>query len=199
MNFQTTRQVGRKKSTPGVIICTKPPVSFLVSFIMSVRPDPNFIPKQEIGPASGWAHGKVKIKSEIHIYFLYLQSIFFLTTFFFTFQSSFEFVKGNRGPKGWQIFLGSSLVIFWGFSRLGAGNKKRAEQKLFERQERYTLVSLLQNEADREYIMREKKLMNQEAKIMSEIPGWQVGKSQYFGSHWTPDHIMDSMKSNQKK
>ncbi|OEU20925.1 hypothetical protein FRACYDRAFT_234556 [Fragilariopsis cylindrus CCMP1102] len=138
---------------------------------MSVRPDVNFVPKQEMGPASGWAHGK----------------------------SIFEFTKGRRGPKGWQLFMGASVAIFWGFSRLGAGNKKRAEQKLFERQERYTLVSLLQNEADREYIMREKKLQNHEANIMSEIPGWVVGKSQYYGSRWTPEHVMDANKSNQKK
>lgn len=109
-------------------------------------------------------------------------------------------VKGNRGPKGWQLFLGASVVIFWGFSRLGAGNKKRTEQKLFERQEKYTLVSLLQNEADREYLMREKKLQAQEAKIMSEVPGWEVGKSPYYSlTRWTPTHIMDSNKSNQKK
>jgi len=95
-----------------------------------------------------------------------------------------------------SVVLISTSVVF----RLGAGNKKRAEQKLFERQERYTLVSLLQNEADREYIMREKKLLKQEANIMSEIPGWEVGKSQYYGSsRWTPDHIMDSNKSNMKK
>ena len=115
-------------------------------------------------------------------------------------QSPYELVKGNRGPKGWQLFLGASVVIFWGFSRLGAGNKKRTEQKLFERQEKYTLVSLLQNEADREYLMREKKLHAQEAKIMSEVPGWEVGKSPYFSlTRWTPTHIMDSNKSNQKK
>ena len=112
----------------------------------------------------------------------------------------FHLTKGNRGPKGWQLFLGASAAIFWGFSRLGAGNKKRAEQKLFERQERYTLVSLLQNEADREYLMREKKLQKHEANIMSEVPGWVVGKSQYYNaSRWTPDHVMDSMKSNMKK
>lgn len=91
------------------------------------------------------------------------------------------------------------MVIFWGFSRLGAGNKKRSEQKLFERQERYALVSLLQNEADREYLMREKKLMEQEAKIMSEVPGWKVGESQYYGTRWTPAHIRDCDKNNQKK
>jgi hypothetical protein len=26
---------------------------------MSTRPDPNFIPRQETGPAGGWAHNKV--------------------------------------------------------------------------------------------------------------------------------------------
>jgi NADH dehydrogenase (ubiquinone) 1 alpha subcomplex subunit 13 len=139
---------------------------------MSVRPDPNYIPKQEMPPSSGFAHGK----------------------------SIMEFTKGARGPKGWQLWLGTSAIMFWGFSRLGAGNKKRAEQKLFERQEKYTLVSLLQNEADREFLMREKKLQAQEAQIMSEVPGWEVGKSQYYNKHrWTPPHILDSSRSNIKK
>lgn len=71
---------------------------------------------------------------------------------------------------------------------------------MFERQEKYTLVSLLQNEADREYLMREKKLLAQEEKIMSEVPGWEVGKSPYYSlSRWTPAHIVDANKSNQKK
>ena len=97
------------------------------------------------------------------------------------------------------MFLGTSVIIFWGFSRLGAGNQKRNEQRLFERQERYTLVSLLQNEADRAYLDREKLLVEQEAKIMSQVPGWKAGESQYHGERWTPAHIMDSSKSNQKK
>jgi NADH dehydrogenase (ubiquinone) 1 alpha subcomplex subunit 13 len=107
--------------------------------------------------------------------------------------------RGRRGPKGWQLFLGTSVAIFWGFSRVGAGNKKRSEQKLFERQERYALAPLLQNEADREYLMREKNLLAQEQRIMDQVPGWRVGESQYYGSRWTPAHVMDSNKSNQKK
>jgi NADH dehydrogenase (ubiquinone) 1 alpha subcomplex subunit 13 len=95
--------------------------------------------------------------------------------------------------------LGTSVLCFWGFSRLGAGNKKRSEQKLYERQERYALVSLLQNEADREYLMRQTKLLEQEAKIMSEVPGWKVGESPYYGSRWTPAHVRDADKNNQKK
>mmetsp|Transcript_23150 Transcript_23150/g.54913 ORF Transcript_23150/g.54913 Transcript_23150/m.54913 type:complete len:137 (+) Transcript_23150:119-529(+) len=136
---------------------------------MSTRPDPFFKPVQEAGPPGGWA------------------------------KSTVEYVKGARGPKGWQMFLGCGVVIMFGFSRLGAGNKKRNEQKLFERQEKYTLVSLLQNEADREYLMRQTKLRQQEAAIMSEVPGWEVGKSPYYGSRWTPEHVMDSNRSNQKK
>ena len=49
-------------------------------------------------------------------------------------------------------------------------------------------------------ITPEKKLQKHEATIMSEVPGWQVGKSQYFNSsRWTPEHVVDSMKSNMKK
>jgi NADH dehydrogenase (ubiquinone) 1 alpha subcomplex subunit 13 len=107
--------------------------------------------------------------------------------------------RGRRGPKGWQLFLGTTAVCFWGYSRIGVGNKKRSEQKLFERQEKYALAPLLQIEADREFLMREKKLLAQEEKIMSEVPGWKVGESQYYGTRWSPPHVMDSIKSNIKK
>jgi NADH dehydrogenase (ubiquinone) 1 alpha subcomplex subunit 13 len=114
-------------------------------------------------------------------------------------KTPLELSRGRRGPKGWQLFLGTSVVCFWGYSRIGAGNKKRSEQKLFERQEKYALAPLLQIEADREYLMREKKLLAQEEKIMSEVPGWKVGESQYYGTRWSPPHVMDSIKSNIKK
>jgi NADH dehydrogenase (ubiquinone) 1 alpha subcomplex subunit 13 len=98
------------------------------------------------------------------------------------------------------LFLGASVAIAWGFSRIGYGNRKRSEQKLYERQEKYSLAPLLQNEADREYLMRETKLKEQERKIMSEVPGWNAGQSQYYNPfRWTPAHVMDSAKSNQKK
>lgn len=88
----------------------------------------------------------------------------------------------------------------WGFSRIGYGNRKRSEQRLYERQERYALAPLLQNEMDREYLMRESKLKDQEKKIMAEVPEWKTGLSQYFNAlRWTPAHVMDSSKSNQKK
>mmetsp|Transcript_113868 Transcript_113868/g.318076 ORF Transcript_113868/g.318076 Transcript_113868/m.318076 type:complete len:138 (+) Transcript_113868:95-508(+) len=137
---------------------------------MSLRPDPHFIPKQDAGPAAGWA------------------------------KTPLSLTKGARGPKGWQLFLGASVAIFWGYSRIGYGNRKRSEQRLYERQERYALAPLLQNEADREYLMRETKLKEQERKIMAEVPGWDASKSPYYNPfRWTPAHVMDSSKSNQKK
>jgi len=90
--------------------------------------------------------------------------------------------------------------MFWGFSRIGYGNRKRTEQKLYERQEKYALAPLLQSEADREYLLRETKLKEQERKIMSDVPGWKAGESPYYNPlRWTPAHVMDSAKSNQKK
>jgi NADH dehydrogenase (ubiquinone) 1 alpha subcomplex subunit 13 len=115
------------------------------------------------------------------------------------FQTPLELTAKARGPKGWQLFLGTSIFVFYGFSRVGAGNKNRTEQKLHERQGRYALAPILQQEADREYMMRVKKLMEQEANIMSNVPGWKVGQSQYYGQRWTPAHVADSDRSNQKK
>jgi NADH dehydrogenase (ubiquinone) 1 alpha subcomplex subunit 13 len=114
-------------------------------------------------------------------------------------QSPLEMSRGRRGPKGWQLFAGTSAVIFFGFWRLGTGNKRRNEQTLFERRQRYALAPLLQNEADQQFTIRENQLLAQEKAIMSLVPGWEAGKSQYNSSRWTPPHIMDSIKSNQKK
>eukprot|EP00934_Nitzschia_sp_Nitz4_P006409 Nitzschia sp. Nitz4//scaffold196_size54656//14811//15308//NITZ4_006635-RA/size54656-augustus-gene-0.34-mRNA-1//1//CDS//3329540414//6399//frame0 len=137
---------------------------------MSVRPDINYIPKQDMPPPGGYLKTPLSLS------------------------------KGARGPKGWQLFLGTSIMVFWGYSRIGYGNKKRSEQRLYERQERYSLAPLLQSEADREYLMRESTLKAQESKIMSEVPGWNTSDSQYYNPfRWTPAHVMDASKSNQKK
>jgi len=114
-------------------------------------------------------------------------------------KTALEKTSPARGFKGWQLFLGSSALIFWGFSRVGAGNKKRSEQHLFERQQKYTLAPLLQSEADREYLMREKLLLERESKIMEEVPGWKIGGSTYHGTRWTPAHVCDTDKAYQKK
>ena len=90
-------------------------------------------------------------------------------------------------------------MIFLGFWRLGTGNKRRNEQALFERRQKYALAPLLQNEADQLFDMRAKKLLAHQKAVMSQVPGWEAGKSQYNGTRWTPPHIMDSSKSNQKK
>ena len=35
--------------------------------------------------------------------------------------------------------------------------------------------------------------------LRAEVPGWKVGESPYFGNRWTPAHIADCDKTNQKK
>mmetsp|Transcript_18338 Transcript_18338/g.26279 ORF Transcript_18338/g.26279 Transcript_18338/m.26279 type:complete len:134 (-) Transcript_18338:419-820(-) len=91
-----------------------------------------------------------------------------------------------RGPKGWQLWAGSSLAIMYGFYQVGQYNKAANEQKLQERKVRYAVAPLLQAEADREYMQRELALLRKEAEIMAGVEGWEVGKSPFFSDKWMP-------------
>jgi NADH dehydrogenase (ubiquinone) 1 alpha subcomplex subunit 13 len=77
-----------------------------------------------------------------------------------------------RGPKGWQIWLGATTVILYGYYTIGKTNRQRAQQKLEDRRIRYAMAPLLQAEADREYMTREKENLRREIEIMKDVKGW---------------------------
>ena len=91
-----------------------------------------------------------------------------------------------RGPTGLQLWVISSVTIAYGFYRVGVGNKERNGEKLAEREARYAMAPLLQAEEDRWYFEREKEIMQKEAEIMKNVPGWKVGESSYYTSRWVP-------------
>mmetsp|Transcript_3408 Transcript_3408/g.7663 ORF Transcript_3408/g.7663 Transcript_3408/m.7663 type:complete len:134 (-) Transcript_3408:349-750(-) len=94
-----------------------------------------------------------------------------------------------RGPTGWQIWMGASLTIMYGFYQIGRTNRQRAQQKLEERKIRYAILPVLQVEADMEYMTREKELLKREAELMKDEPGWEVGKSPFYSKKWRPRSI----------
>jgi NADH dehydrogenase (ubiquinone) 1 alpha subcomplex subunit 13 len=85
----------------------------------------------------------------------------------------------------------------FGFMRLGAGNKERNGEKLLERQARYAIAPILQAEQDSKYLARQAEILQREAEIMSDVPGWKVGESVYNSkSRWVPtNHIPMSKHS----
>ena len=100
-----------------------------------------------------------------------------------------ERVFARRGPKGWQLWAGLSIAITYGFIQVGRTNRQRAQQKMEERRTRYAMVSMLQSEADREYLARESEIVKKEAEIMKDVPGWTAGKSPYWSGKWMPRRI----------
>mmetsp|Transcript_27905 Transcript_27905/g.34440 ORF Transcript_27905/g.34440 Transcript_27905/m.34440 type:complete len:134 (+) Transcript_27905:61-462(+) len=95
----------------------------------------------------------------------------------------------TRGPKGWQIWTGASLVIAYGFYQIGQTNIRNNEQKYHERKARYAIAPVLQAEADREYLERELIALKKEAEIMKNVEGWKVGKNPYNSGKWMPRSI----------
>mmetsp|Transcript_3072 Transcript_3072/g.2966 ORF Transcript_3072/g.2966 Transcript_3072/m.2966 type:complete len:134 (-) Transcript_3072:91-492(-) len=91
-----------------------------------------------------------------------------------------------RGPKGWQLWAGSTLMIMYGFYQVGQGNIEKNQQKMQERKVRYALAPILQAEADREYLERELVILKKEADVMKHVPGWTVGKNPYQSGKFMP-------------
>jgi|EP01083_Nonionella_stella_P013511 NADH dehydrogenase (ubiquinone) 1 alpha subcomplex subunit 13 len=92
----------------------------------------------------------------------------------------------TRGPKGWQLWAGSSVIIAYGFYQVGQTNIKKNQQKYLERKARYAVAPLLQAEADREYLERELINLKIEKETMKNVAGWEVGKNPYHSGVFMP-------------
>mmetsp|Transcript_6283 Transcript_6283/g.13254 ORF Transcript_6283/g.13254 Transcript_6283/m.13254 type:complete len:137 (+) Transcript_6283:91-501(+) len=106
----------------------------------------------------------------------------------------------DRGPKGWQLWAGASVLIMYGFYQVGKTNKRAIQQKMQERKVRYALGPLLQAEADREYMERELVALRKEAELMKGVMDeqgnpWKPGASPYIGGQWMPRRIGYFMRS----
>jgi NADH dehydrogenase (ubiquinone) 1 alpha subcomplex subunit 13 len=95
-----------------------------------------------------------------------------------------------RGPSGLTIWAVSTGLIMFGFVRLGAGNTERNGEKLLERQARFAMAPILQAEQDAKYLARQAEILQREAEIMKDVPGWKVGESVYYNTktRWVPDN-----------
>lgn len=138
------------------------------------------------------------ITNDMFIHFFNLNSIscnydFALISSLPHYLSSHEHVQVDvarifpkRGPKGWQLWAGSSLLIAYGFYQVGQTNLEKNRQRYLERQTRYAIAPVLQAEADRVYLEKELLNLKKEAEIMKHVDGWQVGKSPYNSNRFMP-------------
>ncbi|CAL5416590.1 unnamed protein product [Camellia sinensis] len=101
----------------------------------------------------------------------------------------------NKGPSAVAIFLTTFGVFSWGMYQVGKGNKIRRGREwnydgLELKEEKYAarkaILPMLQAEEDERFVKEWKKYLEEEARIMKDVPGWKVGESVYNSGRWMP-------------
>lgn len=92
----------------------------------------------------------------------------------------------NSGPGGVAVFLVSSVVISWGLYQVGQGNRKRRALKQEKFTARQATLPFIQAEEDAGFVRNRQKFLDEEARIMANVPGWKVGESVYNSGKWLP-------------
>lgn len=94
-------------------------------------------------------------------------------------------VPAVRGPPGWFMFLGSFALTSFGFYMVGQHNQNHRKLAQEERERRIAMLPFLQAEADVEFLAQQERVLEEERKIMKDVPGWSVGESTYHSDRYT--------------
>lgn len=92
----------------------------------------------------------------------------------------------NSGPGGVAVFLVSAGIISYGLYQVGQGNLKRRVLKQEKFDARQAILPFLQAEEDARFVREHQKFLDEEAKIMADVPGWKVGETVYNSGRWLP-------------
>uniref|UniRef100_A0ACD5WRI0 Uncharacterized protein n=1 Tax=Avena sativa TaxID=4498 RepID=A0ACD5WRI0_AVESA len=92
----------------------------------------------------------------------------------------------TTGPSAWAIFLTTFGAFSWGMYQVGKGNKVRRALKEEKIAARSAILPMLQAEEDERFVKEWKKYLEEEARIMKNVPGWKVGESVYNSGKWMP-------------
>jgi NADH dehydrogenase (ubiquinone) 1 alpha subcomplex subunit 13 len=87
---------------------------------------------------------------------------------------------------GFATFVVTGAVLVLGFLKVTKFNGKRKDDFDEMRQARLHILPYLQAESDRRYLRMKKQALEEEAKIMKDVPGWVVGESVYKTPQWIP-------------
>ena len=109
------------------------------------------------------------------------------------------FKKGDRlgGPEYWKIWVGSILMVAFGFYRVGQTNIEANAAKKEKREARLAFVPYLQAEEDRRAVAAYKARDAREAEIMKGVKDWNVGESVYQqDKFWAPPTPVEHPRHN---
>ncbi|KAK8804837.1 NADH dehydrogenase [Blastocystis sp. subtype 4] len=88
--------------------------------------------------------------------------------------------------SGATMWLVGTVTIGLGLWRMMYGIRKLNEMDQERFNTRLAIAPYLQAEEDIRYCKVEEKNLKNEAEVMKDIPGWEVGKSVYNSRKWVP-------------
>ena len=88
-----------------------------------------------------------------------------------------------------MLFGVYTAAAVYGFYKIGENNAERRALKQEKLTARQTLLPVLQAEEDRRYVLSRAKELEEEERLMKNVPGWKVGESVYSGGRWMPPAI----------
>ncbi|XP_032805881.1 NADH dehydrogenase [ubiquinone] 1 alpha subcomplex subunit 13 [Petromyzon marinus] len=90
----------------------------------------------------------------------------------------------KRGLSGYSMFAIGIGLMLYGQYRIFKWNRERRRLQIEELESRIAILPLLQAEQDRHVLQQVRENLEEEAKIMKDVPGWKVGESVYNSNRW---------------
>uniref|UniRef100_A0A7R9E6V2 NADH dehydrogenase [ubiquinone] 1 alpha subcomplex subunit 13 n=2 Tax=Timema TaxID=61471 RepID=A0A7R9E6V2_9NEOP len=87
----------------------------------------------------------------------------------------FERIPTKRLFSGYSMFLGYAGITTVGFYLYYLTLKKVTNEELENKGGKFALMPLLMAERDREFLKQIRRNREEEAKLMANVPGWEVG------------------------
>ncbi|KAM7134667.1 NADH dehydrogenase [ubiquinone] 1 alpha subcomplex subunit 13 [Macrochelys suwanniensis] len=92
----------------------------------------------------------------------------------------------RRGLSGYSLFAIGIGSLLLGYYNLVKWNRERRRLLIEDLETRIALLPLLQAETDRRTLRLLRENLEEEAKIMKDVPGWKVGESVFHTDRWVP-------------
>ncbi|XP_032059617.1 NADH dehydrogenase [ubiquinone] 1 alpha subcomplex subunit 13 [Aythya fuligula] len=92
----------------------------------------------------------------------------------------------RRGLSGYSLFALGIGSLLLGYYTIVKWNRERRRLQIEDLEARIALMPLLQAEADRRILRLLRQNLDEEAKIMKDVPGWKVGESVFHTDRWVP-------------
>nr|XP_032661004.1 NADH dehydrogenase [ubiquinone] 1 alpha subcomplex subunit 13 [Chelonoidis abingdonii] len=87
---------------------------------------------------------------------------------------------------GYSLFAVGIGSLLLGYYNLIKWNRERRRLQIEDLESRIALFPLLQAESDRRTLRLLRENLEEEAKIMKDVPGWKVGESVFHTDRWVP-------------